>query len=195
MSGFKVGDKVVSTQEDSPSLYIKKGSTYTVSKVRHSGCIELAEIAKPHGYRQQNFELAPQVNKFKVGDKVRCVSRSGAFGVEVGSIYTVKNPQLFASKIHKDVYCMVLLEVDSSPYDKHFELVQEDAVLTPEEVFKHLREGTKLECRQKGAPSTWSEVTNTWCVQLREICNAEWRIKPVPEIIEANGRKYKLIAE
>ena len=67
MSGFKVGDKIVSTMEDSPNLYIKKGSTYTVSKVRPSGCVALEEIAARHSYDHQNFELAPQVNKFKVG--------------------------------------------------------------------------------------------------------------------------------
>lgn len=60
MSGFKVGDKVVSTHEDSPNLYIKKGSTYTVSKVRPSGSIELKEIAEPHNYGQLNFELVQE---------------------------------------------------------------------------------------------------------------------------------------
>lgn len=130
------------------------------------------------------------MSTFKFGDKV-CRIGSNCAGVITGGTYTVRGFRIGGTTI-------MLLEF---PEDKvgwcasEFELVQEDAVLTPEEVFKHLREGTKLECRQKGAPSTWSGVTNSWCVQLREICNAEWRIKPVPEIIEANGRKYKLIEE
>ena len=133
------------------------------------------------------------MSTFKVGDKVRCVSRRGALGVEVGSIYTVKNPQLFASKIHKDVYCMVLLEVDSYPYDNHFELVQEAAVLTPEEVLKHLLAGTKMEYKLNSKWVSHSGDLNLLSVQ--SLSSWQWRIKPVPEIIEANGRKYKLIEE
>ena len=59
------------------------------------------------------------MSKFKVGDKVRCVSTSSACGIEVGSIYTVKTPRLFESQVHEGVYCMELLEVSSSPYEKH----------------------------------------------------------------------------
>ena len=125
---------------------------------------------------------------FKVGDKVRRIGDNCA-GTVTGGIYTVKGVRL--------PYTIMLLEFPEDVLGwgiSKFQLAQEP-VLTPEEVFKHLREGTKLESRQKGAPSTWSEVTNGWCVQLRDICNAEWRVKPVPEIIEANGRKYKLIEE
>jgi len=187
MSGFKVGDKIVSTMEDSPNLYIKKGSTYTVSKVRPSGCVALEEIAARHSYDHQNFELAPQVNKFKVGDTVRCIN-DGGYSITVGKLYTIKVIAGEFLRVTDD-----LGNVGGYRYTR-FELAQEP-VLTPEEVFKHLREGTKLEFRQKGTGSTWSRVTNGWCVQLLEICNDEWRIKPVPEIIESFGRKYKLIEE
>ena len=132
------------------------------------------------------------MSTFKVGDKVRCVSQSDARGVEVGSIYTVKNPQFFKSKIHEDVYCMVLLEVDSSPYDKHFELAQEP-VLTPEEVLKHLLAGTKMEYKLDSKWVSHSGDLNLTSVQ--SLSSLQWRVKPVPEIIEANGRKYKLIEE
>ena len=133
------------------------------------------------------------MSKFKVGDKVRCVSPSGALGVEVGSIYTVKNPQLFKSQVHEDVYCMELLEVRSSPYDKNFELVQEDHVLTPEEVFEHLRKGTELQ--HLVGTYGWKDVTTPEELYYTDICSEQFRIKPVPKIIEANGRKYKLIEE
>lgn len=128
------------------------------------------------------------MSTFKVGDKVR---RTGGncTGVITGGIYTVKGFRHNGSTIMLLEFPKAILGWNSS----EFELAQEP-VLTPEEVFKHLREGTKLECRQKGT-DTWSGVTNGWCVQLRDICNNEWRIKPVPEIIEANGRKYKLIEE
>lgn len=133
------------------------------------------------------------MSTFKVGDKVRCVSQSDARGVEVGSIYTVKNPQFFKSKIHKDVYCMVLLEVDSSPYDKHFELAQEP-VLTPEEVLQYFKEKRQdeLECIQ---PNGLVLDNMTEYTGVKYILEYKWRIKPVPEIIKANGRKYKLIEE
>lgn len=133
------------------------------------------------------------MSTFKVGDKVRCVRRSAACGVELGSIYTVENPQFFASRVHKGVYGMALLEVFSLPYDKDFELVQEGAVLTPEKVLKHLLAGTKMEYK----------LVNRWCshsgdldlLSVQSLVGTKWRVKPVPEIIEANGRKYKLIEE
>lgn len=127
MSTFKVGDKVVSTQEDAPYLYVKQGSTYTVSAVRTSGSIVLAEIAEPHNYGQRYFELV------------------------------------------------------------------RDPVLTPEEVFKHLQLCTKL---QFAIGSQWYDHSgNTVDIKVSELISTKWRIKPAPEIIEANGRKYKLIEE
>lgn len=129
------------------------------------------------------------MSTFKVGDKVRRIGGNCA-GTVTGGSYTVKGFRMGGR-------ALMLLEFPEDELDweaNNFELVR-DHVLTPEEVFKHLQEGTKLEFRQKGIGSTWSGVTNAWCVQLREICNYEWRIKPVPEIIEANGRKYKLIEE
>lgn len=185
MGTFKVGDKVVSTREDTPHIWIKKGTTYTVSKVRHSGSIELAEIHRDHSYIQSYFELA-KANEFKVGDTVRCIDSYGC-NITRGEVYTVKEVG--------GEFLRVITNGRLGGYSyTRFELVR-DHVLTPEEVFKHLRVGTKLESRQKGT-NTWSGVTNAWCVQLREICNYEWRIfVPVPEIIEANGRKYKLIEE
>lgn len=127
MSGFKVGDKVVSTREDAPLLYIKQGSTYTVSKVCPSGYIELKEIAETHNYSQRDFELV------------------------------------------------------------------QEPVLTPEEVFKHLQLCTKL---QFAVGSQWHDHSgNTEAIRVSELVSTKWRIKPVPEIIEANGRKYKLIEE
>lgn len=138
------------------------------------------------------------MSKFKVGDKVRCVSKSSAFGVKVGEIYTVMNPQCFKSTIYEGVYCMELLEVGSSPYDKHFELVQEGAVLAPEEVFKHLRKGTKLEYRRT-TYGTWSSTSAGLSISVnptyKMITEGQWRIKPEPEVIELNGKKYREITE
>lgn len=138
------------------------------------------------------------IMKFKVGDKVRCVSESAAYGVEVGNIYTVKNPRFFESEIHNGVYCMELLEVSSSPYDKHFELVQEDAVLTPEEVFEHLRKGTQLQYRRissLGWSSTSAGVSISDNPSYKMITQGQWRIKPEPVVIELNGKKYIEITE
>lgn len=186
MSDFKVGDKVVSIREDVPNLYIKRGSTYTVSMVRPSGCIELKEIAESHNYGQQNFELAPQVNKFKVGDTVRCIN-DGGYQITVGKLYTIKVIAGAFLRVTDD-----LGAVGGYSYTR-FELVLEP-VLTPEEVFEHLRKGTKLQQLTR-ISKQWIDVIHHEHIPLKDICNVQWRIKPVPEIIEANGRKYKLIEE
>lgn len=55
-------------------------------------------------------------SKFKKGDKVRCVEWSLAAGVDVGQVYTVKG-----YKGRNNIY---LEEVDSSPYENRFELVE-----------------------------------------------------------------------
>lgn len=132
MSDFKVGDKVVSTREDTPNLYIKKGSTYTVSKVRPSGCIELEEIHKSHSYFQNTFELAPEAT-----------------------------------------------------------------VLTPEEVLKHLRLGTKLEYQSNDTVGTWLKHSgNLQLIRVSELIEVKWRVAKVePEVITLNGKKYKLIED
>ena len=129
MSDFKVGDKVVSIREDEPNLYIKRGSTYTVCKVRPNGTIELKEIAESYNYGQQNFELA------------------------------------------------------------------QEPVLTPEEVFKYLRKGVELQWCCKSTHNWIDHSGELSNIKLNELLDYSWRIKPVPEIIEANGRKYKLIEE
>ena len=185
MSSFKVGDKVVSTREDAPNLYIKKGSTYTVSKVRPSGCIELKEIAASHSYRHQNFELASKVNKFKVGDTVRCIN-DGGYPITVGKLYTIKVIAGEFLRVTDDSG-----NVRGYSYTR-FELVR-DHVLTPEEVLKHLLAGTKMEYKLDSKWVSHSGDLNLLSVQ--SLSSLQWRIKPVPEIIEANGRKYKLIEE
>ena len=70
--------------------------------------------------------------------------------------------------------------------------MQEDAVLTPEEVFKYLREGVKLQYEQEASPKGWRDCSNP---QFANILNRVWRIKPEPEVIELNGKKYREIME
>lgn len=126
------------------------------------------------------------MSTFKVGDKV-CRIGGNCEGTVTGGIYTVKGFRHTGSTI-------MLLEF---PEDERgwsaakFELAQEP-VLTPEEVFKHLRKGTQLEWSDKG---TWYLVHGNSYVSVGQIETLQWRTKPVPEIIEANGRKYKLIEE
>ena len=62
-------------------------------------------------------------------------------------------------------------------------------------MFKHLRKGTELQVRRAPKHPTWVDVKVPLQSTLEVILKADWRIKPVPEIIEANGRKYKLIKE
>ena len=61
--------------------------------------------------------------KFKKGDKAIIVGDTSAFGVNFGRVYTVDNPSS-----HSGYYCgelhnhVTLVEVESTPSDKHLEL-------------------------------------------------------------------------
>lgn len=126
------------------------------------------------------------MSKFKVGDKVRCTNCLPTQYIKFGEVYTVQ-------KITDG--CIELAEIEF-PHDyfaERFELVLEpNPVLTPEEVFEHLRKGTKLQYKQEASPKGWRDCSNP---QFANILNREWRVKPEPEVIELNGKRYKLIEE
>lgn len=67
-----------------------------------------------------------KTNKFKKGDKVICVGDTSALGVEFGEVYTVDNPSshrgFYNDELHNHV---TLVEVESTPSDKHLELYTE----------------------------------------------------------------------
>ena len=76
-----------------------------------------------------------------------------------------------------------------------FELVEPNPVLTPEEVFEHLRKGTKMQT-QGTLTSHW--YNHSGDIDTTPICamlNLKWRIKPEPEVIELNGKKYREIID
>lgn len=68
-----------------------------------------------------------KTNKFKKGDKVICVGNTSALGVEFGEVYTVDNPSshrgFYNGELHNHV---TLVEVESTPSDKHLELYVEN---------------------------------------------------------------------
>ena len=63
------------------------------------------------------------MGKFKIGDKVKCVSETSAIGVEVGGIYTIKDPNhhlgTYYGKTHNHVS---LEEVSSTPNEGCLEM-------------------------------------------------------------------------
>lgn len=123
--------------------------------------------------------------KFKVGDTVRCVSSEHSY-ITFGRTYIIK-------EIRDSWYKIVTDHGGLGGYTGHvFELVEPNSVLTPEEVFEHLRKGTKLQYKQEAFPKGWRDCSNP---QFANILNREWRIKPEPEVIELNGKRYKLIEE
>ena len=125
--------------------------------------------------------------KFKVGDKVRCVSSDLSY-ITLGRTYVI-------NEIAGAWYRVITDHGGLDGYMEHvFELVVPNHVLTPEEVFEHLRKGTKLQWRYKGKDH-WQDCINTGNVQVRCILDSDWRIKPEPEVIELNGKRYKLIEE
>lgn len=140
------------------------------------------------------------MSKFKAGDKVRCVDNSCYHNhLTVGKVYTV---------LHEDTdprYVRIKPDhgLDEGGYGvKRFILVQGDAVLTPEEVFEHLRKGTKLQIKNKcitprDVTYNWVDIGEDFMVDLMydTICTKIFRIKPEPEVIELNGKKYREIVE
>lgn len=64
-----------------------------------------------------------KTNKFKKGDKVILVGNTSAIGVNFGRVYTVDNPSshsgCYDGELHNHV---TLVEVESTPSDKHLEL-------------------------------------------------------------------------
>ena len=64
-----------------------------------------------------------KTDKFKKGDKVIRVGDTSAIGVNLGRVYTVDNPSshsgFYGGELHNHV---TLVEVESTPSDKHLEL-------------------------------------------------------------------------
>lgn len=126
------------------------------------------------------------MSTFKVSDKVRRIGGNCA-GTVTGGIYTVKGFRLPCT--------IMLLEFpeDNMGWNaSEFELAQEP-VLTPEEVLTHLLAGTKMEYKLDSKWTSHSGDLNL--TSVKSLSSLQWRIKPVPEIIESFGRKYKLIKE
>lgn len=123
------------------------------------------------------------MSKFKVGDKVRVVMGDATYKLHKDSVHTVTSVLPMGNVGLSDI-----AELLWSP--DRFELVH--PVLTPEEVFEHLRNGTKLQYKQEASPIGWRDCSNP---QFANILNRVWRIKPEPEVIELNGKKYREIVE
>lgn len=135
-----------------------------------------------------------KVSNFKVGDKVRCVQN--ALQLTVGAEYTIVSvcPDGRWYRVVND-----LNTVEGYNAVK-FELVQNDDLLTPEEVFEHLRKGTKLELfgrynTRTGFVDKWLEAPPVERITYNTIVTQRWRIRPEPEVIELNGKKYREIVE
>lgn len=121
--------------------------------------------------------------KYEVGDKVKCIEH-GIEDTTYENVYEV----LGVSEFGGELYFKYIDDVGdkSERLQSRFELVQEDAVLTPEEVFEHLRKGTKLQLQwSHKARANWCDHSGTFV----------WRIKPEPEVIELNGKKYREITD
>lgn len=125
--------------------------------------------------------------EYKVGDKVRCINCTPSQYIIRGEVYTVKGVTRGGFLVLEEIK----LHHEYSP--ARFELVQEGAVLTPEEVFEHLRKGTKLQ--HLNDTHGWTDVNAPEWLCYKDICNDSFRIKPEPEVIELNGKKYREIID
>lgn len=124
-------------------------------------------------------------DKFKVGDKVRCI-KDHLKSLTFDQVYTVARVQDGRYAVRNDLGCVGL-------YPEYvFKVVEStNEYLTPEEVFNHLRIGTKLEYK----------LNNQWCtfsgdlglLAVKSVLDYEWRIKHEPEIITLNGKRYQAL--
>lgn len=126
-------------------------------------------------------------SKFKVGDIVRVIQSDESYGLYEDSVHTVT-----------DVHPMGNVEL--SGIDRVFwsparlVLVPDAVVLTPEEVFEHLRKGTKLQL-QNSYSGRWCDLIAPKYVSYEEITTKQWRIKPEPKIITLNGKRYQALED
>lgn len=131
------------------------------------------------------------MSNFKVGDEVEFLENYSSFtiGERAEVNYVDTDGTVRVSKLdskNKMRSCWV--------YTRRLKLVPKDPVLTPEEVFEHLRKGTKLQL-QNSHSGRWYDVIAPQYASYEEITTKQWRIKPEPEVIELNGKRYKLIEE
>lgn len=130
--------------------------------------------------------------KFKVGDTVKCITRKLA-DTTYGDVYTV----LDVSELCGNLFFKYIDDVgdQADRLQSRFELVESNPVLTPEEVFEHLRKGTKLQWAHKATGNWCNHSGDVTRIKVNELLDYNWRIKPEPEVIELNGKRYKLIEE
>lgn len=128
-------------------------------------------------------------NKFKVGDRVRCVVTK--FNrIKCGRTYIIH-------KVEGAWYYVTTDDGYSDAYLEYvFELMVEAQVLTPEAVlqyFKEKRQG-ELECIQPNGLvlDNMNEYTS-----VKYIFECKWRVKhkPEPEIITLNGKRYQALED
>lgn len=185
-SKFKVGDKV-RCRSNRYYASLTVGKLYTIKAITPSGLNSvLNDDNDKCSYPSQLFELAEAACKFKVGDKVRCVR--GCFKwIKLGKVYEVIRLDSHGYWVQNDSGFV------GAYSESAFELVVDDAHLTPEEVFEHLRKGTKL---QHLIPNHgWRDVTTPNEMYFEDICNEQFRIKPEPEIITLNGKRYQALED
>ena len=138
------------------------------------------------------------MSKFKVGDKIRCVDNScWSECLTEGKMYVAMEESSNPNSIR--IVSDRTLKVEGRSVGR-FELAQESGVLTPEEVFEHLQKGTKLQIfgtheTRTGSIEKWLDAPPIDLITFNTIVTQRWRIKPEPEIIELNGKKYREIVE
>ena len=132
MQKFKVGDKITGTS-GLTKLGMYEGKPYTVRECSDSSMTLEECFCEATGHHftftPNDYDLheaaipQPAITKFNKGDKVKCVSKTPAIGVEVGGIYTIINPQshygTYYGKKHNHVE---LEEVQSTPNEDCLEL-------------------------------------------------------------------------
>lgn len=123
--------------------------------------------------------------KFKVGDAVtpNCKIHQSITELKEGGVYFIEGV----------VDDGVRLKGLKSTYVAHrFDLVKSE-FLTPEEIFKALKDDVPLQWLN--SEGKWLDDNDSLGNSVRDICEFQWRYKPQPEIITLNGKRYKEIVD
>lgn len=128
-------------------------------------------------------------NKFNVGAKVLCV-KDYFKHITLNRVYTVIS-------VRNKRYCV---HTDTGGIGWYTESVFEavaptNEYITPEEVFKHLRGGTKLQWCCKSTLNWLDHSGELNHIKLNELIDYGWRVKPEPEIITLNGKRYQALED
>lgn len=136
------------------------------------------------------------MSEFKVGAFVECVRAERGVPLTRGKIY-----EIIAPKYDVDIPCIwVTTDNDTANWfsrDRFVAISKElPKLLTPEEVLGYLQRNDYQQLQYKVGTGPWRFLDkNGQHTPVLRLWELDWRIKPQPEVITVNGKRYQEIIE